>query len=36
VQTVFLSAGGLEVARVYERVGFRQVGTACIAEPEQR
>jgi GNAT superfamily N-acetyltransferase len=35
VQTVFLSAGGVEVARVYERVGFRRVGTACIAEPEQ-
>lgn len=35
VQTVFLSAGGVAVARVYERVGFRQVGTACIAEPDQ-
>ncbi len=35
VRTVFLSAGGVEVARVYERVGFRQVGTACIAEPDR-
>jgi predicted GNAT family acetyltransferase len=33
VQTVFLSAGGVDVARVYERVGFRHVGTACVAEP---
>ncbi len=30
--TVFLSAGSPEVARVYERVGFRRVGTACIVE----
>lgn len=30
--TVFLSAGSPQVARVYERVGFRRVGTACIAE----
>ncbi|MGZ3143374.1 GNAT family N-acetyltransferase [Lentzea chajnantorensis] len=28
---VFLSAAGEEVARVYERVGFRRIGTACIA-----
>lgn len=28
---VFLSAGSPEIARVYLRVGFRQVGTACIA-----
>jgi ribosomal protein S18 acetylase RimI-like enzyme len=27
-QTVFLSAGSEDVARVYERVGFRRVGTA--------
>jgi predicted GNAT family acetyltransferase len=32
VETVFLSAGGDDVARVYERVGFRRIGTACIAE----
>jgi ribosomal protein S18 acetylase RimI-like enzyme len=30
---VFLSAGSPEIARVYERVGFRRVGTACIASP---
>ena len=30
--TVFLSAGTPAVARVYERVGFRRVGTACIVE----
>lgn len=30
---VFLSAGSEEIARVYHRVGFRRVGTACIAEP---
>jgi len=29
---VFLSAGSDEIARVYERVGFRRIGTACIAE----
>ena len=33
-QTVFLSAGSDEIARVYERVGFRRVGTACAAEPD--
>jgi len=31
--TVFLSAAEEAVARVYGRVGFRRVGTACIAEP---
>lgn len=30
---VFLSAGSDEVARVYERAGFRRVGTAGAAEP---
>jgi predicted GNAT family acetyltransferase len=30
VGTVFLSAQDDAVARVYERVGFRRVGTACI------
>jgi predicted GNAT family acetyltransferase len=30
---VFLSAGSGDIARVYERVGFRRIGTACIAEP---
>ncbi|TDC29691.1 GNAT family N-acetyltransferase [Micromonospora sp. 15K316] len=33
VETVFLSAGSEEIARVYLRVGFRRIGTACIAEP---
>ena len=33
VETVFLSAGDDDVARMYERVGFRRVATACIAEP---
>lgn len=31
VDLVFLSAGSNEVARIYESVGFRRVGTACIA-----
>ncbi|MFF5172145.1 GNAT family N-acetyltransferase [Micromonospora sp. NPDC000089] len=30
---VFLSAGSEEIARVYLKVGFRRIGTACIAEP---
>jgi ribosomal protein S18 acetylase RimI-like enzyme len=29
---VFLSAASEAVARIYERVGFRRIGTACIAE----
>ncbi len=33
VGTVFLSAGSDDVARVYEKVGFRRVATACIAVP---
>ncbi|MEU4421581.1 GNAT family N-acetyltransferase [Actinoplanes sp. NPDC024001] len=33
VQLIFLSAGDDDVARLYTRVGFRRVGTACIAEP---
>lgn len=32
-RTVFLSATDATVARVYARLGFRQVGTAMIAEP---
>lgn len=32
VTTVFCSAQDDDVARVYEGVGFRRVGTACIAE----
>jgi ribosomal protein S18 acetylase RimI-like enzyme len=31
VSTVFMSAGSDDVARIYEGVGFRRVGTACIA-----
>lgn len=30
---IFLSAGSEEIARVYQRVGFYRIGTACIAEP---
>ena len=33
VSTVFLSAADDTVARVYERVGFRRIATACTAEP---
>ncbi len=33
IETVFLSAQDDAVARVYERVGFVRVGTACIAGP---
>jgi len=32
ISTVFCSAQDDDVARVYARVGFRRVGTACIAE----
>ncbi len=32
--TVFLSAGDDTVARVYQRVGFVQVGTACVADAD--
>ena len=31
-RTVFLSAGSDDVARVYEKVGFARVATACIAQ----
>jgi predicted GNAT family acetyltransferase len=33
VSTVFLSAGDDAVARIYARLGFRALATACIAEP---
>lgn len=33
-RTVFLSAGDNAVARVYERVGFVRVGTACVADAD--
>ena len=29
-ETVFLSAGSEDIARVYARLGFRRIGTACI------
>jgi ribosomal protein S18 acetylase RimI-like enzyme len=32
--TIFLSAGDSDVERVYERLGFRRIATACIAEAE--
>jgi ribosomal protein S18 acetylase RimI-like enzyme len=31
VHLIFLSAGDDDVARLYSRVGFRRIGTACIA-----
>ncbi|WP_420803114.1 GNAT family N-acetyltransferase [Streptomyces spiramyceticus] len=34
VETVFLSAGDEDVARIYGRLGFHRVATALIAEPE--
>ena len=33
VSLIFLSAGDDDVARLYTRVGFRRIGTACVAEP---
>ena len=33
VQIIFLSASDEAVARVYARIGFREIGTAMIAEP---
>ena len=36
ITTVFLSATDSAVARVYQRIGFRLVGTAMIAEPSSR
>jgi ribosomal protein S18 acetylase RimI-like enzyme len=33
VRLIFLSAGDDDVARLYSKVGFRRIGTACIAEP---
>jgi len=32
-EVVFLSAGDVSIARVYERAGFRRIATACAAEP---
>jgi ribosomal protein S18 acetylase RimI-like enzyme len=33
IDTIFLSAGDEDVARIYQRIGFRRVGTALVAEP---
>jgi ribosomal protein S18 acetylase RimI-like enzyme len=33
IETVFLSAGNDEIARLYASLGFERVGTACIAGP---
>lgn len=33
VDVVFMSAGDDDVARVYRRIGFADIGTACIAAP---
>jgi len=33
VEVVFMSAGDTDVARLYRRLGFAEVGTACIAAP---
>jgi ribosomal protein S18 acetylase RimI-like enzyme len=35
VPTIFLSASDDTVARVYARIGFREIGTAMIAEPSR-
>jgi len=35
VETIFLSAGDQDVARMYGRIGFRRIGTALIAEPRE-
>lgn len=35
VEVVFLSAGDAGVARIYRRLGFADVGTACIAAPPE-
>ena len=33
VTTLFCGAENIDVARVYERVGFRRIGTTCMASP---
>jgi predicted GNAT family acetyltransferase len=33
LELIFLSSADEDVARLYSKVGFRRVGTACIAEP---
>jgi predicted GNAT family acetyltransferase len=32
-ETVFLTAGDEEIARLYASLGFRRIGTSCIAAP---
>lgn len=32
IETIFLSAGDDDVARIYSRIGFRRIGTALIAQ----
>jgi GNAT superfamily N-acetyltransferase len=34
VSTVFCGAESLAVARIYEQVGFRRIGTVCLAETD--
>ncbi|MGA5140073.1 GNAT family N-acetyltransferase [Streptomyces azureus] len=34
-ETVFLSAGDGDIAKIYARLGFREIGTALIAEPAE-
>ena len=36
IETVFLSAASDEIARVYERLGFRRAGTACFLRLSER
>ena len=33
IDTIFLSAGDEQIARIYSRIGFRRIGTALTAEP---
>lgn len=33
VGTCFLSAGSEDIAKIYRRLGFERIGTACAAEP---
>lgn len=35
VETLFLSAGDDDIARIYARLGFRRIATALIAEPAE-
>jgi ribosomal protein S18 acetylase RimI-like enzyme len=33
IQTIFLTAGSEDVARIYHQLGFRRIATGCIASP---